>query len=80
MSLEKGSVIIRYKLPELLKKQFLRRGTLSRSHVSSMTRAGSRTLPSRRHISSMTDESTYPIYYQRVVSVDNGGVLFFYFF
>jgi len=41
---------------------------LSRSHVSSMTRAGSRTLPSRSHISSMTGGWTCPMYYQGVVS------------
>ena len=40
-----------------------------------MTRAGSRTLPSRSHVSSMTGECTYSIYYQRVVSVDKGSVI-----
>jgi hypothetical protein len=40
-----------------------------------MTRAGSRTLLSWGHVSSMTGECTYPIYYQRVVNVENGTLL-----
>jgi len=76
ITLEKGSVISRYKLPELKTKKFLRRGTpLSHSQVSSMTRAGSRTLPSRSHISSMAGECAYPIYYQRVVNIDIGSMI-----
>jgi len=75
VSLEKGSVIIRYKLPELSKKFLRRRTPLSRNHVSSMTRAGSRTASSRCHVSSTPGEWTYPIYYQTVVSVDKGSVI-----
>ena len=91
---EKGSVIIRFKLPELMKTVW--RGTPpSRSHVSSMTMAGSRTLLSRNHVwsmtmvrrrtllscshvSSMTYGCTCPIYYQGVVSVDKGSVIIRY--
>jgi len=41
IDVEKGTVIILYTLPELIKKHILRRGTpLSRVHVSSMTRWG----------------------------------------
>jgi hypothetical protein len=71
---EKGSVIIRYKLAELI-KTFLKRETpLSRSHVSSMTMVESRTLLSRSHVSSMTGGCTCPIYYQGVVSLEKGSV------
>jgi hypothetical protein len=74
---EKGSVIIWYKLPELIKK--VRLGTpLSRSHVSSMTWAGSRTLLSRSHVSSMTSGCSYPIYQQGVVSLAKGSVIIQY--
>jgi hypothetical protein len=59
VSVEKGSVIIRYKLAELI-KSFL--GALSRSHVSSMTMVGSRTLLSRSDVSSITGGCTCPIY------------------
>jgi hypothetical protein len=63
VSVEKGSVIIRYRLAELIKK-FLRRGApLSRSHVSSMTMVESRTVLSRSHVSSMLGGWTCPIYY-----------------
>jgi len=34
VSLEKGSVIIRYNLPELIKKFLMRRTPIFRSHVS----------------------------------------------
>ena len=54
VSVEKGGVIIRYKLTELIKKSFLGGAPLSCSHVSSMTMSGSRTLLSRSHVSSMT--------------------------
>jgi len=74
VSLEKGSVIIRYKLAELIKKIW--RGTPpSRSHVSSMDIVGSRTLLSRSHVSSMTGGCNGPIYYQRAVSVGKGSVI-----
>jgi len=77
VSLEKGSVVIRYKLPELIKKVW--RGTPpSRSHVSSMTMIGSRTLLSRSRVSSMTGGCTCPIYYQRVVGVQKGSVIIRY--
>jgi len=78
VSVEKGSVMILYQLAELIKKDSEPANPLSRSHVSSMTRAGSRTLPSRRHIPSMTGERTYPIYYQTVVSVDKGSMIIRY--
>jgi len=61
VSHEKGSVIIRYELPELMKK------VADRSHVSSMTRAGSRILHSRSRVSSMTCECTDPIYYRELL-------------
>ena len=53
-------------------------GSLSCGHVSSMTMVGSRTLLSRSHVSSMTGGCTCPIYYQRVVSVEKGGVIIRY--
>ena len=56
----------------------MRRTPISRSHVSSMTREGCRTLLSRSHVSSMTGECTYPIYYQRVVSLEKGSVIIRY--
>ena len=59
---KKKSVIMRYKLPELIKKVLTRRTPLLRSHVSSITWAGSRTLLSHSHVSSMTDGCTCPIY------------------
>jgi len=68
---EKGSVIVRYKLPELIKTASqVGEAQLSRRHVSSMTIVVSRTLLSRRHVSSMTGGCTCPIYYQGVVSVE----------
>jgi hypothetical protein len=56
VSVEKGSVIILYKLAELI-NNFLRRGTpLSRSHVSSMT--GGCTCPIyTRELSMLTKEA-----------------------
>jgi len=74
VTLEK--VIIRYKLPELIKTVA---GTpISRSHVSSMTMVGSRSLLSRSHVSSMTGGWTCPIYYQGVVSVAKRSVIIRY--
>jgi len=62
-----------------LEKQFLESGTsLSRGHAPSMTRAVSRTVLSRSHVSSMTGGCTYPIYYQRAVSIDKGSVIIRY--
>jgi hypothetical protein len=73
---EKGSVIIRYKIAERIEKVW--RGTpLSRRHVSSTT-VGSRTLLSRSRASSMTGGCTCPIYYQGVVSVEKGSVIIRY--
>jgi hypothetical protein len=69
VSVEKGSVIIRYKLPELIKK-FLRRGNALLQ--------GGRTLLSRSHVPSMTGGCTCPIYYQGVVSFEKGGVIMRY--
>jgi len=77
ISVEKGSVIIRYKLVELIQKGW--RGTpLSRSHISSMTTVGSRTLLSRRRVSSTTGGYTSPIYYRGAVSVEKGSVIIRY--
>jgi len=60
-------------------KEFLESGTsLSRGHASSMTRAVSRTVLCRSRVSSMTGGCTYPIYYQRAVSVDKGRVIIRY--
>jgi hypothetical protein len=79
VSVDKGSVIIRYKNKLAYQEKFLRRATpLSRGHVSSMTRAGNQTLLSRNHVSSMTCGCTCPIYYQGVVSVEKGGVIIRY--
>jgi hypothetical protein len=77
MSVENGNVIIRYKkkLAELITKVLAGETPLSRGHVSSMTRAGNRTVLSRGHVSSMTGVCTYPMYYQRVVNVENGTLL-----
>jgi len=78
VSLEKGGMIILYKLAELMQKAPQRRGTPpSRGHVSSMKCAESRTLPSRSHVSSMTGGCTCPIYYQDVVSVDKGSLIYY---
>jgi len=78
VNLEKGGVIIRCKLPELIKNILRQRTPLSSSHISSMTMVGSRTLLSRSHVSSMTGGCTCPIYYQGVVSVEKGGVIIRY--
>jgi len=43
-----------------------------------MSMVGSRTLLSRSLVSSMTDGCTYPIYYQRVVSLEKGSVIIRY--
>ena len=43
-----------------------------------MTLVGSRTLLSRSHVSSMTGGSPCPIYYQRVVSGEERGVIIRY--
>ena len=72
VSVEKGSVIIRYKLPELMKK-LLRR--LPRSHVSSMTMVGSRTMLSRSPVSSMTGGCAGPICYWSVESDEKGSAV-----
>ena len=74
VSVEKGGVITRYKLPELIKKVSQ---PLSCSHVSSMT-TRSRSLLALSHVSSMTGGCTCPIYYQGVVSVEKGGVIIRY--
>ena len=74
VSIEKGSVIIRYKLPERIGKV----SEVSCSHVSSMTKAGSRSVLSRSHVSSMTGGLTCPIYYQGVVSIEKGSVIIRY--
>ena len=55
-----------------------RRTLLSHRHVSSMTMEGRRTLLSRSYVSSMTGGCTCPMYYQRVVSVEKGGVIIRY--
>jgi len=56
ISVEKGTVIIRYKLPELIKSKLRRWLTsLSCSRVSSMTM-----MVSRSHVSSMTGRCTCP--------------------
>ena len=76
VNVDKGSVIIRYKLPELIKTVSLARSSgpaLPQPMFQALTMAGSRTLPSRSHVSSTTGGCTYPIHYQRVVSVDRGG-------
>ena len=92
VSLEKGSVIIRYKLPELIKKasqggaplsrvakEFLRRGTpRSRRHLSSMAMVGIRTLLSHSHVLSMTSGCSWSIYHWGVVSVEKGSVIIRY--
>jgi len=67
--------MIRYQKKWLIKKVSEAAKPLSRSLVSSMTRAGSRTLRSRRHVSSMTGECTCGIYYQGVATVDKGSVI-----
>ena len=74
VSIEKGSVMIRYKLPERIKKV----SEASCSHVSNMTRAGSRTVLSRGHVSSMTGGFTCPIYYQGVMRSEKGSVIIRY--
>ena len=79
VNVEKGGVIIRYKLAELIKTKFLgQEPPLLRSHVSSMTMVGSRILLSRSHVSSMTGGCSYPIYYQGVVSVEQRSVIIRY--
>ena len=55
-------MMIRYKKQITLSKKFLRRGTPL----------------SRSHVLSMTGRCTYPIYYQRVASVDKGSVIIRY--
>jgi hypothetical protein len=78
VSLEKGSVIIRYKLPEFIKEVAEAANPISRSLVSSMTIVGSRTLLPRSHVSSMTGGCTCPICYQGVVSVEKGNLIIRY--
>jgi len=56
----------------------MRETPLSRGHVSSMTRARSRTLLSHSHISSLTGGCTCRIYYQGGVSVEKGSMIFRY--
>jgi len=68
VSVEKGRVIIRYKLAQLIKST-LGGELASCSHVSSITRR-SRTRLSRSHVSSMTGGCTYPINYRGVVSIE----------
>jgi len=76
VSLQKGSVIIRHKLPELIKKvSEAANPALSRSHVSSMT-IGESNL-SCRHVS-MTGGCTCPIYYQGVVRLEKRSVIIRY--
>ena len=71
VSVEQGSVIkFDTNYLSLSKKRLSRRSPLSRSRVSSMTMAGSRSLASRSHISSVTGECTHPIDYLGVVSVE----------
>jgi len=74
VSVEKASMIIRYKLPQRTGKV----SEVSCSHVSSMTRAGSRSVLSRSHVSSMIGGLTCPIYYQGVVSIEKGSVIIRY--
>jgi hypothetical protein len=77
VSVNKGSVIIRYKKNKLAhQKKFLRGETpLSLGRDSSMSRAGGRILLSRSHVSSMAGGCTCPIYYRGVVSVEKGSVI-----
>jgi hypothetical protein len=75
VNVEKGSVMIRYKLPELIKKSFVGGEPLSRSHVSSMTMVGSGTLLSRSHVPGMTGGCTCPIYHQGVFRLEKGSVI-----
>jgi len=75
VSVDKRSVIIRYKKHKLAcQKMFLRRRTSrSRSHGSSMTMAGSRTLLSRSHVSSMTMAGSRTMLSRSHVSSMTGG-------
>ena len=76
--MEKGSVMIIYKLAELIKK-LLRRGTLlSCCPGASRSMVGSRTLVSGSHVSSMTSGCTSPMYYQGVVSLEKGSMIIRY--
>ena len=82
VSLENGSVIIRYKLPELIKKVSQVGNPAvpqaGRSHVSSMTMVRSRTLLTHSHVLSMTVGCTCSIYYQGVVSLEKGSAIIRY--
>jgi len=77
LSIEKESMIIRYKLAELIKK-VLRPEPFSRSQVSSMPMVGRRTMLSRSHVSSMTGRCTCPISYRGVFSIEKESMIIRY--
>jgi len=74
VSVAKGSVIIRFKLPELIKNVSWA-GNCSPADMFRACLGGGSTLLSRSHVSSTTGESAGPIYYQGLVSVENGSVI-----
>jgi len=74
VSLEKGSVIILYKMPELIKKKLAGNPVLPRPYFKHDSGGESHpALP--QHVSSMTGKCTYPIYYQRVGSVEGNVII-----
>jgi len=70
----KGSVIIRSKLPELI-KNVSRAGNCSPADMFQACIGGGSNLLSRNYVSSTTGECTCPIEYQGVFSVAKGSVI-----
>jgi len=78
VSIEKESMIIRYKLAELIKR-FLSRGTRPREAMfQSCHMVGSRTMLARSHVSSMTGGCTCPIAFRGVVSIEKASMIIRY--
>jgi len=72
---EKGGMIIRYKLPELIKTVSSAGNPALPQPCLKHDYAGSRSLLSLSHASSMTGGCPCSIYYQGVFSVEKGGVI-----